>query len=342
MKVLDTTLYSKTSQGLLDTFNKKIVGQDGPKRSLVNIIEKHQAGLSVPGRPVGTLLFLGPTGTGKTHTVEQMCKALYGDSRACIKIDCGEFQHGHEIAKLVGSPPGYLGHRETHPMLTQEALSLWHTEKMKISVVLFDEIEKSSDTLWTLMLSIMDKATLTLGDNRRVDFSNTVVIMTSNLGSQQMAALAHGGLGFSSQAVLDSVIDTQVDAIARAAAKKKFTPEFFNRIDEVSVFHTLTKEQINTVLDIELGSLQQQLLLLSKIKFFFHVRRTAKDVLLADGYDKNYGARHIKRAIEHRILQPLSRLLASGQIMEKDAVIISERGGSDFEFAIDNGALVCG
>lgn len=341
MKVLDTSRYSRRSQGLLDAFSKKIVGQEGPKRSLVNILEKHQAGLSNPSRPIGTVLFLGPTGTGKTHTVEQMCVELFGDARACIKIDCAEYQHGHEIAKLVGSPPGYLGHRETHPMLTQEALDLWHTEKFKLSVVLFDEIEKSSDTLWNLMLGIMDKATLTLGDNRRVSFKDTIILMTSNLGSEQMAALAQGGMGFSSQAVLNAVMDKEVDTIARTAAKKKFTPEFFNRIDEVSVFHMLTKDQIKLILEIELGALQQQLLLTSSTKFFFHVRRSAKDILLADGFDKHYGARHIKRSIENRVLLPLSRLLASGQIQEKDAVIISDRGTPEFEFAIDEGALIC-
>lgn len=340
MKVLNSSLYSRTSQGILDAFHKNIVGQEGPKRSLVNIIEKHQAGLSIPGRPVGTILFLGPTGVGKTHTVEAMCKELFGNERACLKIDCAEYQHGHEIAKLVGSPPGYLGHRETHPMLTQEALNQWHTEKLKLSVLLFDEIEKSSDTLWNLMLGMMDKATLTLGDNRRVDLSNTVIIMTSNLGSAEMVALSEGGIGFNPQQVLDSIADAQIDTIARAAARKKFSPEFYNRIDEVSVFHALTENQIKTILDIELGLLQQSLIANSKVTFFFHVRRSAKDKLLSEGFDKNYGARHIKRAIENKILQPLSRLLASGQIMEKDAVIISDKGGDEFEFATDE--VSCG
>lgn len=341
MKILDTSQYSRTSQGLFDALDKNIVGQEGPKRALVNIIEKHRAGLSMPGRPIGTILYLGPTGSGKTYTVEQMCQELFGDERACIKIDCAEYQHGHEIAKLIGSPPGYLGHRETHPMLTQEALNQWHTEKLKMSVVLFDEIEKASDTLWSLMLSIMDKATLTLGDNRRVDFSNVLIIMTSNLGSEQMASLAQGGMGFVSESVLDAVLDTQVDTVARAAAKSKFTPEFYNRIDEVSVFHMLTEEQIRKVLDSELGKLQQKFLKISKM-FFFHVRKSAKDVLLSDGYDKNYGARHIKRAIESRILLPLARLLASGQIADGDGVIISEKGGSEFEFAVDETRLTCG
>ena len=155
------------------------------------------AGLNPPGRPIGNLLFLGPTGSGKTRVVEAMAESLFGDSRAVIKIDCAEFQHSHEIAKLIGSPPGYLGHRETHPLLTQEALNQWHTEKIKLSLLLFDEIEKASDALWQLLLGILDKATLTLGDNRRVDLSSCIIVMTSNLGATEMNELINGSMGFS-------------------------------------------------------------------------------------------------------------------------------------------------
>src|ERR687887_1963252 len=154
------------------------------------------AGRTPPGRPIGNLLFLGPTGSGKTRVVESMAESLFGDSRACIKIDCAEFQHSHEIAKLIGSPPGYLGHRENHPLLTQEALDKSHTEKLKLSILLIDEIEKASDALWQLLLGILDKATLTLGDNRRVDFSQCIIIMTSNLGAREMSELISGGIGF--------------------------------------------------------------------------------------------------------------------------------------------------
>ena len=166
---------------------------------VVEIYQMFLAGLNAPGRPVGNLLFLGPTGSGKTRVVEAMAEALFGDSRACIKIDCAEFQHSHEIAKLIGSPPGYLGHRETHPLLTQEALNQWFTEKLKLSILLFDEIEKASDSLWQLLLGILDKATLTLGDNRRVDLSQCIIIMTSNLGASEMTSLVDGGFGFAAE-----------------------------------------------------------------------------------------------------------------------------------------------
>src|SRR5438132_173397 len=190
------------------------------------------AGLNPPGRPVGNLLFLGPTGSGKTRVVESMAEALFGDSRACIKIDCAEFQHSHEIAKLIGSPPGYLGHRETHPLLTQEALNQWQTDKLKLSILLFDEIEKASDALWQLLLGILDKATLTLGDNRRVDLSQCIIIMTSNLGAGEMSNLVEGGMGFAQKPTeVDETFDEKINRTATEAARRKFTPEFMHRID---------------------------------------------------------------------------------------------------------------
>jgi len=164
---LDPSRRSSDAQSFEAALRRKIVGQDQAVEKVVEIYQMFLAGLNAPGRPVGNLLFLGPTGSGKTRVVESMAEALFGDPRAVIKIDCAEFQHSHEIAKLIGSPPGYLGHRETHPLLTQEALNQWHTDRLKLTLLLFDEIEKASDALWQLLLGILDKATLTLGDNRR-------------------------------------------------------------------------------------------------------------------------------------------------------------------------------
>src|SRR6059036_1967837 len=194
--VLDPTRRSNDARDFEGALRRKIVGQDQAVEKVVEIYQMFLAGLNPPGRPVGNLLFLGPTGSGKTRVVEAMAESLFGDPHACIKIDCAEFQHSHEIAKLIGSPPGYLGHRETHPLLTQEALNQWHTEKLKLSILLFVEIEKASDALWQLLLGILDKATLTLGDNRRVDFSKCMVVLTSNLGARDMAELITGGIGF--------------------------------------------------------------------------------------------------------------------------------------------------
>src|ERR1700728_2820905 len=194
--VLDPNRRSNDAGEFDGALRRRIVGQEQAVEKVVEIYQMFLAGLNAPGRPVGNLLFLGPTGSGKTRVVEAMAEALFGDARACIKIDCAEFQHSHEIAKLIGSPPGYLGHRETHPLLTQEALNQWYTEKLKLSILLFDEIEKASDSLWQLLLGILDKATLTLGDNRRVDLSQCIIIMTSNLGGGEITELMTGGMGF--------------------------------------------------------------------------------------------------------------------------------------------------
>ena len=217
--VLDPTRRSHDAREFDHALRRRIVGQDQAVDKVVEIYQMFLAGLNPPGRPVGNLLFLGPTGSGKTRVVEAMAEALFGDARACIKIDCAEFQHSHEIAKLIGSPPGYLGHRETHPLLTQEALNQWHTEKLKLSILLFDEIEKASDALWQLLLGILDKATLTLGDNRRVDLSQCIIIMTSNLGTGEMSNLVEGGLGFAQKPTqVDATLDEKIDrtAVARS------------------------------------------------------------------------------------------------------------------------------
>ena len=212
--VLDPSRRSNDARDFEAALRRKIVGQDQAIEKVAEIYQMFLAGLNAPGRPVGNLLFLGPTGSGKTRVVEAVAESLFGDAKACIKIDCAEFQHSHEIAKLIGSPPGYLGHRETHPLLTQEALNQWHTEKLKLSILLFDEIEKASDSLWQLLLGILDKATLTLGDNRRVDLSSCIIIMTSNLGAAEMNGLVDGGLGFAPRAVqVDNSLDEKIESL---------------------------------------------------------------------------------------------------------------------------------
>jgi len=200
-KVLDQTLTGRDTEELQASLRRKIVGQDEAIEQIVNIYQTYLAGMTSPGRPIGNFLFLGPTGSGKTRLVEAVAETLAGDGRAVIKIDCAEFQHSHEIAKLIGSPPGYLGHRETHPLLSQEVLNQYHTDKMKLSFVLFDEIEKSSDALWNLLLGVLDKATLTLGDNRRVDFSRALIFMTSNLGAGEMGSILRPNMGFAASEI---------------------------------------------------------------------------------------------------------------------------------------------
>jgi ATP-dependent Clp protease ATP-binding subunit ClpB len=326
---LDPARRSTESRDFEAGLRRKIVGQDEAVQAVVDLYQVFRAGLNSPGRPVGNLLFLGPTGAGKTRVVEATAEVLYGDPRAVIKVDCAEFQHSHEIAKLIGSPPGYLGHRETHPLITQEALAQYHTEKLKISFLLFDEIEKASDALWQLLLGILDKATLTLGDNRRVDLSQTMIFMTSNLGGVEITELMTGGLGFAplQRAETKLGLDEKVEKTASEAARRKFAPEFMNRIDKTVVFRPLRLAQLELILDIELGVVQQRVLETAKGRFLFRVTQPAREFLLKEGTDMKYGARHLKRAIERHVVYPLASLLATEQVSLGDVISIDWHGG---------------
>jgi ATP-dependent Clp protease ATP-binding subunit ClpA len=324
--LLDPDLKSPRAQNFEDRLSGFIVGQERAVRRMSGLFQIYLAGMNNPARPIGTMLFLGPTGSGKTRVVEAAAQVLFGDPHAVVKIDCAEFQHSHEIAKLIGSPPGYLGHRETSPMLTQENLDKAHTDDTKITFVLFDEIEKASDSLWQLLLGILDKATLTLGDNRRVDFSRTVVIMTSNLGAREMSDMISGGIGFApgktGKNPEDDEIDSKIYRTALEAAKRKFSPEFMNRIDKVVVFRSLKEHHLREILNIELRSVQERITESAGTKFVFECSVDAKEFLLGEGIDLKYGARHLKRAIERFLVYPLSNLVATEQVETGDLVMV--------------------
>jgi len=325
---LDTRKRSSTSRYFENALRRKIVGQDEAVQALVDLYQVFCAGLNSLGRPVGNLLFLGPTGSGKTRIVEAAAAILFGDARALIKVDCAEFQHSHEIAKLIGSPPGYLGHRETHPLITQEALAASHTEKLRLSFLLFDEIEKASDALWQLLLGMLDKATLTLGDNRRVDLSQTVIFLTSNLGGREITELMQGGMGFiqpKDKPVTD--LHQKVERTAVEAARRKFSPEFMNRLDKVVVFHPLKREQLEEVLEIELGQVRKRVSDSMTSPFLFRITSEGRQFLLQEGTDQRYGARHLKRAIERYLVSPLARLLATAQVRPGDVLLIDRHAG---------------
>jgi ATP-dependent Clp protease ATP-binding subunit ClpA len=321
--VLDSTLRSSEAMEFGEALRAKIVGQEEAVQAMVDLYQVFCAGLNSPGRPIGSLLFLGPTGSGKTRIVEAAAEILFGDRRAVIKVDCGEFQHSHEISKLIGSPPGYLGHRETHPLITQEALAASHTEKLKLSFLLLDEIEKASDALWQLLLGMLDRATLTLGDNRRVDLSQTVIFMTSNLGGAEITELMHGGMGFIQPEDLPiKGLNVKVARTAVEAARKNFSPEFMNRLDKIVVFHPLNGEQLAEVLEIELGQVQKRVLETINGQFLFRVTDAGREFLLHEGTDQRYGARHLKRAIEQRVVFPMANLLATGQVKAGEILCI--------------------
>ena len=326
---LDPNQIGDQAEKLGEDLHSRIVGQEEAIKGIVSVFQTHLAGMISPGRPIASMLFLGPTGSGKTRLVEAVAESLVGDARAVIKVDCAEFQHSHETAKLIGSPPGYLGHRETHPLLSQEVLNQHHTEKMQISFVLFDEIEKASDALWNLLLGILDKATLTLGDNRRVDFSRALIFMTSNLGAREMNSILRPAVGFvagqseCSQAngTIDESLNEKVKRAGLEAARRKFSPEFVNRINKIVVFRGLGITELRKILQIELNVVQQRIFnVLTNSPFIFELTDDAKNFLLAEGTDMKYGARHLKRAVDRYLVHPLSNLIATGQVRGGDLI----------------------
>lgn len=323
---LDPSQQNPRARNFQEKLAARIVGQERAVRHTSGLFQVFLAGMNPVNRPIGTMLFLGPTGSGKTRVIEAAAEILFGDPSAMTKIDCAEFQQPHETAKLIGSPPGYLGHRETAPVLTQENIDRMHTDELKLSLILFDEIEKASDTLWQLLLGILDKGTLTLGDNRRVNFSHSIVLMTSNLGAREMTELIAGRIGFQSnkrkQDTNDPEVDQKIYQTATAAARRKFSPEFMNRIDKVVVFRSLREHHLRQILDLELQAVQDRIIQSAGTKFVFQCSETTKDTLLKEGIDYKYGARHLKRSIERFLVLPLSNLVATAQIGLGDLVYV--------------------
>ena len=321
---LDPTKMGSGAKELKQNLRRLIVGQDEAIQAIVTSYQMHLIGMNPPGRPIANFLFLGPTGSGKTRIVEVSAECLLGNSRAVVKVDCGEFQHSHEIAKLIGSPPGYMGHRETHALLSQETLDQFLTANVRISFVLFDEIEKASDALWNLLLGILDKGTLTLGDNRKVDFSKAMIFMTSNLGAAEMSTLLNPRLGFAAQSQVPETndqLDRKIGRSAEAAARRKFTPEFINRLDKVVTFKPLGANQLRQILDIELRMVQERIFQAGPERsFVFTASNPAKELLLKEGTDAKYGARHLKRAVERLLVQPMSNLIATEQVRSGDCI----------------------
>ncbi len=332
---LDATRRGEATREIDAFLRSRIVGQDAAVDAVLELYQIFLVGMSPPDRPVGNLLFLGPTGSGKTYVIEVLAEALFGNPHAFIKVDCAEFQEHHEIAKLIGSPPGYIGHMHTQPILTQEALTRWHTEKLKLTLLLFDEIEKASESLWQLMLGILDKASLTLGDNTHVDLSQCLIFMTSNLGASEMSRLAEGGLGFVIQApVEDAHFDDKIKRTATEAARKKFSPEFMNRLDKVVVFNTLRPDQLEHILELELTKVQRRIAgAVGQNHFTFRCTPEIKQWLLREGTDPKYGARHLKRVIEKNIVYGLANLVATGQVKGGDRVSIGIKADGGLTFA---------
>jgi len=322
-RTLDVSKRSTKATALAKKFASRIVSQADAVNSMIDLIDKYATGMYDKSKPIGSLLFLGPTGTGKTGSVEAFVEGLFGVTGKMMKVDCAEFQHSHEIAKLIGSPPGYLGHRETHPFFTNASIKAARSdaagnEIIPFTVVLFDEIEKASDALWQLLLGILDKGTLTTGTNEVVDMTNCIIIMTSNVGAGEMAT-DDNALGFAKPDL--GVDDAKMKEIAMNAARRKFMPEFLNRLDKIVMFKSLTKDDLALVRAMMLEKVQMRIVLGSKVLFEIRVTNAGLDKILLDGYDKRYNARHLSRTIENNISLPLMRLVSTGQIQDNDVII---------------------
>jgi len=304
------------SGGLAQALAARLLGQSSAIETIVPYVQMYQANLAPEGRPVGVFLLLGPSGTGKTRTVEALAEVLHGSYKKFLKVDCGEFQMEHEMAKLIGAPPGYLGHRETQPMFTQQKLSAVISESSDLSIVLFDEIEKAASSMTRLLLGVLDKASLRLGDNTSVNFEKSLIFLTSNLGARSMSRELHPDFGF--EAVIPhGAVDKsrKLEHIAMAAVRKRFAPEFVNRIDVIITYQPLSRAAVSSILDQQLADLQHHLdKRLGVRSFHLEVPARTRKSLLRMGISEEFGARELKRTLQRRLIQPLAVLISSGQI----------------------------
>src|SRR5208282_5950589 len=335
MRTIDTTKRSVKVSALREKFASLIVGQEEATTAITNCLEKFLGGLNDPRRPIASLLFLGPTGVGKTLVVEAFAEGITGNPVNMIKVDCAEFQFEHEIAKLIGSPPGYLGHKETPARFKNETIKALQNFDVPFTIILFDEIEKASDSLWNLLLGILDRGALTLGDNSVTDFTKTIIFMTSNVGSRKLAE--NGGLGFLPENT-EIQDEKDIQASAKSAARSKFSPEFLNRLDEIVVFNTLSKDQIEEILGMELKKIKTRFMASSGN--MISLSPAALCEVLARGYDKKYNARGIRRAMEKEIMTPIARACSSGEIGHGENIVADFMDGA-FRFYSIKGAA-CG
>jgi ATP-dependent Clp protease ATP-binding subunit ClpA len=304
------------AEDLARVLSQKVVGQPNATRVIVPYIQMFQAGLSPEGRPVGVFLLLGPTGTGKTKTVEALAEVLHGSAKNILKVDCGEFQMEHEVAKLIGAPPGYLGHRETQPMLTQQKLNAVASDRSELSLVLFDEIEKAAPSMARLLLGVLDKGVLRLGDNSTVNFEKSLVFLTSNLGAREMMKEINPDFGFQAAGQVERQdLTGKLQNIGLVAVRKKFSPEFVNRIDSVITYQPLTTESLTAILGHHISELQNHVnTRLGNRSFKLEVPPEARKFLLDKGTSSEYGARELNRTIHRFLTQPLATLVATNQV----------------------------
>lgn len=317
----------RTTQG--GQFDRLLVGQPIVAKQILPFVEMFEAGLCPEARPAGVFLLLGPTGTGKTRSVEALAETLHGSSRHVLRIDCGEYQMDHEVAKLIGAPPGYLGHRETQPLLSQARINSVASERSSLSILLFDEIEKAAPSMMRMLLGILDRGILRLGDNNLVNLERTMIFMTSNLGADKMQRELTPTLGFSSSLKEDRGPGAKrLESIGLAAAKRKFSPEFMNRIDATIAYQPLDDKALLQILDLQIEQIQKHIdARMGARSFELEVTAKLKKFLLDKGTSVQYGARELKRTIQRFVLQPLAGVINNGQIPPRSLVDMDLKNG---------------
>lgn len=322
----------KLEEGL----KSKVAGQDRAIKHFVRVHETHMAGMAAADRPLGVFLFVGPTGSGKTHATEVFANLM---GVTLIKMDCAEYQASHEISKLIGSPPGYVGHKETEPKITKKAIEAkWADGKSpKYTIILFDEIEKAHNSMHQILLGIMDRAILTTGANEMVDMHNCIIVMTSNLGSSDMKKILSDTkeMGFVSKKESQKATEDDIYHAAKDAVKKFFSMEFFNRIDRMIVFQPLTDEVLRQILEIELKRIQDRILKSHKY-ISVDLSDRAKDFIIAEGTSREFGARELRRTLERFLVSKLTRAFATQQAVDGDMIVadkVPEHDGLTLDIA---------
>jgi ATP-dependent Clp protease ATP-binding subunit ClpB len=286
-----------------DRLRVRVVGQDEAIRSVSNAVRRARAGLQDPNRPLGSFIFLGPTGVGKTELARALAEFLFDDEQAMVRLDMSEYQEKHTVSRLIGAPPGYVGYDEGGQLT--EAV-----RRRPYSVVLFDEIEKAHPDVFNALLQILDDGRLTDGQGRTVDFKNSVIIMTSNLGSQHLTELSADEYGEIRERVID-------------ALRAHFRPEFLNRVDEVIIFRPLGLNEITRIVDIQLARLRKRL---ADRRLEIELTPAAREYLARVGYDPAYGARPLRRVIQTRVLDPLALAVLQGEYREGETITVDVEG----------------
>jgi ATP-dependent Clp protease ATP-binding subunit ClpA len=289
-----------------ERLKERVIGQDEAVRLVSNAILRNRAGLSDPNRPIGSFIFLGPTGVGKTELVRALAEFLFDDDKAMVRVDMSEYMEKHAVARMVGSPPGYVGYEEGGQLTEQ-------IRRRPYSVVLFDEIEKAHPDVFNMLLQILDDGRLTDGQGRTVSFKNTVIVMTSNVGSGTVKEV--GPIGFSVHT--KSSQHENLRGRLLEALRRTFRPEFLNRVDDIIVFNSLTREHLAQIIDIQLRNVSK---LLRDRGVRLELTPAAKELIMSEGYDPQYGARPMRRAIQRLIQDPLALMLLQGDFVEGDLV----------------------